>query len=105
MVKRLKYKILGVLILISAVAGIPFFVGGTAKSELEVTTYVGTLEKGNSVMHFGGEPTVELTFEDGRTFTAPEHMATEAEMKVGGSYQITFNQEKSEMALSITEVF
>ena len=68
----------------------------------EFGVYVGTLKEGTSYLIFGGVPTVELTFEGDRTFTAPEQMAKEAQMRINGTYQITFSTADPGLALTIT---
>ena len=99
----MEYKVFGALIIIVSVAALLFFVGNTISQDPEIGTYVGKLEKGISVLPFGGEPTVEIIFEDGRKFTAPEQMAKDVDMKVGNTYRITFDISAPNVALEIRE--
>lgn len=68
----------------------------------ELQEYVGKLKSGNSLFH-NGEAVVEIVFEDGRTFTAQEQLALQANMTIGKTYQITFNSTAPETAISIQE--
>ena len=100
----MKYKVFGALIIIPSVAALLFFMGNTISQDPETGTYVGTLKEGHNYAPFGGEPYVELIFEDDRKFTAPEQMAADEEMKVGNTYKITFNIEDPGVALAIKRV-
>lgn len=107
----MKKKIIASVILISLLS-IPMFWlitgSGTMKTQNTATdsgVYVGTLREGQSYMIFGEkEPIVELTFYDNRTFTAPEQMAAEAQMKINGTYQITFSSTAPGVATAIKGV-
>lgn len=66
--------------------------------------YVGKLIEGSSYFVFGGDPTVELLFEDNRKFTAPEQLAAEAQMRINGTYRIGFNISDPGVALTIKGV-
>jgi len=99
----MKYKVFGALIIVSSVAALLVIMIYTGSLQAGSNTYVGTLKEGHEYAPFGGEPFVELIFEDGRTFTAPWQMAADVEMKVGNTYKITFNIEDPGVALEIRE--
>lgn len=101
---KMKFKLIGALICVSVVATILFSVGSSAAPENNIRTYEGTLLEGHCYAPFGGEPYVKLIFEDGRTFTAPEQLAIEAEMKIGETYQISYNIQEPNVATSIKRV-
>jgi hypothetical protein len=65
-------------------------------------TYTGKLQKGNSLFH-NGEAAVEIVFEDGRSFTAAEHLALQANMTIGKTYQVSFSSSAPEIAINIQE--
>lgn len=100
----MRYKVFGALIIIFSVAALLFFMGNTISQDPETGTYVGTLKEGHNYAPFGGEPYVELIFEDGRKFTAPEQMAKDVDMKLGETYQITFDPSDPDVALAIKGV-
>ncbi len=67
-----------------------------------IQNYTGTLSSGTSLFH-NGEALAELIFQDGRTFTATEQLAAQANMTIGKTYQISFNESAPEIALEIQE--
>jgi hypothetical protein len=102
--EKMKHKLFGALIIVSSVAALLVIIIYTGSLEAGSNTYVGTLKEGHEYAPFGGEPFVELIFEDGREFAAPWQMAVDAEMKVGNTYKITFNIEDPNVALAIKGV-
>ena len=66
-------------------------------------SYEGKLSAGISMFH-NGEAIVELTFEDGRIFTAQEQMAAEANMQIGNTYQIKYSNNEPTVAINIQEL-
>lgn len=112
---NIKGIVVGAAVLISVIVAVLFFAVTTAvgnqpeHSGLE--TYEGKLQSGSSMFRMQRPDydglqgsIVELTFEDGRTFTAPEQMAAQANMKIGNTYKITYNSTQPEIALMIQEV-
>ncbi len=64
--------------------------------------YSGVLAEGNSLLG-DGKAVVELTFQDGRYFIASEQMAAQANMRIGGTYTVSFNQADPAVAVEIQE--
>jgi len=100
----LKAIIIGSAVVISVVAAILIFAMNPATQNPGLENYTGKLVSGSSYMPFGGEPIAEMHFEDGRTFTAPEQLAAQANMTIGKTYQITYNSTAPSVALEIQEV-
>jgi len=100
-----KAIILVVILCVAGLLAVSQMLGAIKEPENQISdvgVYVGTLKEGTSYLIFGGVPTVELTFEDDRTFTAAEQMAKEAQMRINGTYQITFSTTDPGVALTIT---
>ena len=100
----IKGIIVGSVVLVVVVAASAFLLMNsqpTGNDTLE--TYQGKLTAGNSLFH-NGTAIVEMTFEDGRGFTAPEQLAAEANMEIGNTYQIRYNSTAPSVAVEIKEV-
>ena len=109
LVNWMKAAIIGAITIISIVAAVLVFSMNPA-TEIQMPQapaqaleqYVGTVKSGSSFFH-NGEAICEFTFQDGRTFTAPEQMARQANMKIGLSYRVFFNQTAPSVAVAIQE--
>jgi len=110
-----KAVILGTLTLVAVISLVSFFsiqqpinifpqhdTMQSSVTQRNTSEYSGILQNGNSLLGYG-KAIVELTFQDGRYFTASEQMAAEANMHINGIYLITFNAEAPEVAIGILE--
>jgi hypothetical protein len=105
----MKAAIIGAITIISIVAAVLVFSINPATQIImpqapaqTLQQYVGTVESGSSFFH-NGEAICEFTFQDGRTFTAPEQMARQANMKIGSAYRVFYNQTAPSVAVAIQE--